>query len=53
MDKGTIDLLLYYINGCERLKNLEDEDVLTIKTSSFNILANLCEGCVENQNKFT
>ena len=51
--KGTIDLLLYYINGCERLKNLEKEDVLKIKKSSFFILANLCKNCPENQFTFS
>lgn len=35
VEKGTIDLLLYYINGCDRLHNFEDEEVLKIKTSSF------------------
>lgn len=49
VEKGTIDLLLYYINGCERMRNLEDEEILKIKTSTFNILANLCANSKNNQ----
>ena len=52
VDVGTIDLLLYYLNGCDRLNNIEDDSILAIKTSCWDIIAKLCDDCKPNQSVF-